>query len=370
MKRSTSLLLSTLMISTVVFETAFAVTKTLASNKQQSSDQMKIKLVKAKNVQAPIKKTTATKTGNLVVSTKAAPKFAATSLTNGTSNKTPSTMVTPTAAVAPTTTTTETASTGAKSTTTAKSTEPAPSFVSFNATLGISHYAGAEAPKTGPRSANTYFDVWPAITIGPVKTTALITYAQNNADSKKNDWVDPQLFFASAKPIAAGEYLNIIPSSFINIPLSKTSKDSTQLKYGIGIGSAFALNTKTMGWDGVGLNYTLSYLKNETEFSTSVAGEPLTSSRIRQRINFALPISSSFTFRSRLQLDSNFSFENVIRSSFLHFEQIEYKFLTKYTVYTGHTNSGGTLAGDNYENNVKFYNDTSSLLYLGMSADF
>lgn len=390
MKRKVSLLMSTMLISAVALGAAQTVS---------ASDPLKIKLVRAKNSnKASTAKTVSTKTTasssklttgsnvaknsaptnlnsnysgsktKLVVSTASAPKIAATKTNSAlqTTAATPTTNLnstnsTPGATSAPVTTTKNIATVGTTTET---------SLVSLNVSTGITYSLGAEAPKDGKQAQSVSYDIWPMITIGPVKTIGLFTYSQDLNESKNSDVVDPQLFFTAAKPIAAGDYLNISPGAFAVIPASKASKDVNQLKYSAGFNSTFALNTKTVGWDGVVLNYQPGYLKNENEFSTSTAGAPLTSYRIRQRVNFWMPISDSFVFKSRVQFDSNFSYENIVRNSFLHFEQVDFKFMEKYSIYLGHTNGGPTMLGENYENNLKFYDGKSSSFYLGLWADF
>lgn len=249
-------------------------------------------------------------------------------------------------------------------------TDSVPSFVSYNLSLGATYNTAAEEPKEGERSRYMTYDIIPMTVIGPVKLLAWFMYNQNLVDSKESEWQDFPLSAALAKPYNAGDYITLNPAVVVTVPQTRATKDVTQLNYSVNTNVTIGLNTKTLGWDGVVLNWQTGYTKMNNDFTTSSKGEPITDYRLRQRVNFWYPIYGKLTFKSRLQFESNFSYENQVRNTFMHFVLLEYGFMEKYNVNFGTTNGGPTMSGPNYENSFKFYSETSSELFLGVGADF
>lgn len=251
--------------------------------------------------------------------------------------------------------------------------KPAPadtSWLKANITLGSSYNMAAEAPKEGVQNRYMDYDIIPSLVTGPVKTLLWFKYRQSLVNSEQNEWQNFPIVFSPAKAFNAGDYLTISPALAFTIPLTKETKNNIQLNYSTNANVTLGLNTKTLGWDGVVLNWQTGYTKMNNEFTTSSKGEPITSYQLRQRVNFWYPIVGTLTFKSRLEFNSKFSYENIVRNDFLHFVLFEYGFLEKYNVSFGTGNSGPTMAGPNYENNLKFYSETSSELFLGLGADF
>jgi hypothetical protein len=213
------------------------------------------------------------------------------------------------------------------------------------------------------------YDIVPTMTLGPIRALVWFSYAQDLVDNKASEWQDFPILFTMAKPYNAGDYITLSPATSVTIPQTRATKDGAQLNYAVNINTTIGLNTKTLGWDGVVLNLQTGYTKMNNEFTTSFAGEPTTSYKFRQRINFWYPIIDNLTFKSRIQYDSNFSYENVVRNTFLHFEVLDYSFLEKYSVSIGHTNAG-PIFNPAYENNFKFYSSDSSQYSIGLGADF
>ena len=214
------------------------------------------------------------------------------------------------------------------------------------------------------------YDIIPSTKIGPIHLLAWFMYSQNLVDNSASEWQDFPISLALAKPYNAGDYITLSPAVVVTVPQTRNTKDNVQLNSSVNTNVTIGLNTKNVGWDGVVLNWQTGYTKMNTEFTTNSKGEPITDYRLRQRINFWYPVYGPIYFKSRLQFESNFSHENQIRNTFMHFVLLEYSFLEKYTASFGTTNGGPTMVGTNYENNFKFYNDTSSELFLSFGANF
>lgn len=258
------------------------------------------------------------------------------------------------------------------STTTSVSTKPAAvetKFLTYNISGAAAYNQATEKPEKGDKNKYMSYDIIPSMTVGPVKALVWLTYQQNLIDNKQSEWQDFPIILTAAKPFNAGDYITLSPGTSVTVPQTKATKDGAQLNYAANINTTIGLNTKTLGWNGVVLNWQTGYTKMNNEFTTTAAGEPTTSYRFRQRINFWYPVVENLYFKSRLQFDSGFSYENVVRNAFLHFEVLEYTFLEKYNVNIGHTNAGPTL-NPAFENNFKFYSSDSSEYFIGLGADF
>ena len=257
-------------------------------------------------------------------------------------------------------------------TTTSVATKPAAEeakFLNYNISIAAGYNQGAEKPEKGDENKYMAYDIIPSMTIGPVKALMWFTYQQNLVDDKSSEWQDFPILLTVAKPYNAGDYITLSPATSVTVPQTKATKDGAQLNYSVNVNTTIGLNTKTLGWNGVVLNFQTGYSKMNNEFTTTSAGEPTTSYRFRQRLNFWYPVIENLTFKSRLQFDSNFSYENVVRNNFLHFELLEYGFLGKYTASIGHTNAG-SIYNPAYEGNFKFYSSESSEYFIGLGADF
>lgn len=267
--------------------------------------------------------------------------------------------VTTGAAVTPTTTSVTTVTPAAES-----------KFVTYNISLDAYYNTAAEAPETGDRSQYMSYDLIPLVTIGPVRSLVWFMYNQNLVDDTKSELLDITLASSLAKPYNAGDYITLNPAIVITVPHAKATKDVAQLNSATNLNVTIGLNTKNLGLDGMVLNWQTGYTKMNNDFTTSSAGEPLTSYRLRQRVNLWYPILDKLTFKTRLEVNSNFSYENVVRNTFVHFELLEYRFLDNYWVQLVHGNAGAVLAATTYEDNFKFYDSKSSELALGVGADF
>ena len=244
------------------------------------------------------------------------------------------------------------------------------SWIKPSISLAATYNMAAEAPKEGDQNRYMEYEFIPSLVTGPIKTLVWFKYGQSLIDNSQSEWQDLPIIFSMAKPYNAGDYITLSPAIAFTIPQTRATKDNVQLNYATNANVIIGLNTKTLGWDGVVLNLQTGYTKMTNEFTTSAKGEPIVSYRLRQRINFWYPIVENLYFKSRVEFNSTFSYENVVKNDFMHFVALEYGFLEKYSVNIGTTNGGPTMTEPNYENNLKFYNDTSSEYFLGVGADF
>ena len=199
-------------------------------------------------------------------------------------------------AIAPVTTSTTTATPAADT-----------KLVKYNISLDAFYNTAAEAPADDKRSQYMSYDLIPVVVIGPVKTLLWFVYKQDLVDDEKSALQDIVYANSLAKPYNAGDYITLSPGFVVAIPQTKASKEVAQLNYAANFNLTIGLNSKSVGLDGMVLNWQTGYTKMNNDFTTSTAGEPLTSYRLRQRINFWYPLIGKLTFQSRLDINSNFS---------------------------------------------------------------
>ncbi len=243
--------------------------------------------------------------------------------------------------------------------------EEAPS-VKYSLGLGLGYTLGAEAQSNGTRKETMTYSFTPGLSYGIYRASVFSLYEQNLKDTSKNgSFIDPILSF-SRSSFELNKYFKLGPSVSVVLPMSDNSKNNTELLYSIAGAASLYLQNKPLGLDGWNINYYLGYQRNFTRYATTNSGDLVTMQRIRQRINVGYNFTDSLSLSTRFQFDSKYSSEGIVRNDFLHFQTLSYKINDTLSVSMGHTNSGATLKGENYDNNIKLYDEAASEYSAGL----
>jgi hypothetical protein len=237
----------------------------------------------------------------------------------------------------------------------------------FSLALGVGYESQLKKQTDGSRSEELSYTIMPAVGYGDYTFTMLNIYSQDLRDTgTTGSFIDPN-YIISRKGWTLNDYFKLSPSATVVLPMNESTKNNGLL-YNVAGALTLGLQTKTLGMDNWGISYQLSYLRNFTQFTTNAAGDPYTAYRIRQRFNVNYQFTDKFSLATRLQIDSNYSAveANVVKNSFLHYQTFAYAITDNLEVSVGHTNAGPMLIGSQYENNLKFTDEKSSVYSVGL----
>lgn len=252
--------------------------------------------------------------------------------------------------------------------------KPAP-LVGLSIVYNFSYNAQMQTQENNARAEYLQHEFLPKVQIGAYSVLGDFIYNDDIKDPSASEWQDSAVLL-NRKAFELGKYVTLAPALILGLPLSKTSREASGIKYSTGGILTLGLNTKNMGLEALTLNYYIAYSKYATEFNTKPNGDPSADYRVRQRVNLAYQITEKFSFATRFQYDSGYSNQNVVRNSYLHFEAFEYQ-LTPWlaaniTHSTGSSVYSITESGNDilFENDLKFYDPKNSEIALGLSLSF
>ena len=237
----------------------------------------------------------------------------------------------------------------------------------FSLALGTAYESQLKKQADGSRSEELSYTIMPAVGYGDYTFTMLNIYVQDLRDTgTTGSFIDPN-YIISRKGWTLNDYFKLSPSVTVVLPMNESSKNNGML-YSAAGALTLGLQTKTLGMDDWSISYQLSYNRNFTQFSTNAAGDPFTAYRIRQRFNVGYQFTDKLSLATRLQIDSNYSAveANVVKNSFLHYQTLAYALTDSLELSVGHTNAGPMLIGSQYQNNLKFTDEKSSVYSVGL----
>jgi hypothetical protein len=247
----------------------------------------------------------------------------------------------------------------ATSTTEVKKAEEAPSL-KFSLDLGFGYNLGAETQDDGTRSESMDYSFIPGMSYGVYKASVFELYEQDLKDTASNgSFIDPAFSF-SRSSFELNKYFKLGPALSLTLPMSDSSKNSTELLYQAGGSLGLYLQTKQLGLDNWDIGYYIGYVRNFTKYATSASGDPVTMQRIRQRINVGYKLTEKLSIKTRFQFDSKYSSEGIVRNDFLHYENLVYDINGTLSFSFGHSYSNSLLDGTTYESNLHFYDKKKS----------
>lgn len=265
-----------------------------------------------------------------------------------------------------TTATTTAAAPAATSTAAAPKKEEAPS-VKYGLYMETNYTLQAVTQKDGSRSQGQDFSISPSMSYNDYNGSVFITYAQDLVDSKSSPGFFDPSFSLSRKGWKLNDLLTLSPSGSLILPMSDNSKNNVGLMYNVGGALSLSLNSKYLGLDSWKFSMSLGYNRNFTNFDTNASGTPNTAHRVRQRYNVGYSFTDALSLSTRFQFDSNYSTQNIVRNSFMHYQSLGYALNDNVEVSFTHTNSGSLLKPETYESNLKFFDDASSEYSVGVS---
>lgn len=242
-----------------------------------------------------------------------------------------------------------------------------PSTLGFSGSVNVSRYGSMVDHQDGTRydsldtTANFAYEF-----STKYKLSSLFYYSQN-LKTDKGDWDELILSFSHA-PIGLYSRLLVSPALLGMIPMSKDANFRQEFKGGLGAGLrfSFAPNTFVGGLD---FKFSVSLYRNFFEAETATDGKPNSEYSSIQKITAShtyKKISSSIVFYHINAL----TYQNNIKESFMHFEEIGYNFTDSFSLAVGHGNIGSGLKPNGQDNNILITDENSSVLYVSSTLNF
>lgn len=244
--------------------------------------------------------------------------------------------------------------------------EPAKKNYKFAAEVFFLYERQAEKLNDGTQPQGLGLEVDPRVTMYDISLYGKFYYIYSlDHPGQQNDWDDPTigLHYRGWHIISA---VRFAPKIYVNLPWSKESRENREFRSINNVGFDLKLNSKYLNIEKFFFSYSAAYGFFDNKFSTRTNGEPATKSKILQIVktgyNFN-PITFTFSF----EFTSNYSYDDVVRNSFLMYEMLSYQFTEKIGASFYHYNKAALLRPGTYENNLNVYDkDTST---LGLSLD-
>lgn len=235
----------------------------------------------------------------------------------------------------------------------------------FGMGISLSYEQSAEAQDDGTRARGMGLGLTPSLGWYNFKLLGIFSYAYDLNDPHNNNDYNDGLISLSYKGWDIG-YFTLSPSTSVELPLSKSSRENKEIKYINNVSGRISLNSAKLEVPNFSLSYTLSYGRYENKYTTQISGDPANDYKIVQTVDTGYNIDP-VAFNLRLRFINNYSYENVTRTSFLHVESISYTVNDHLGFSLYHYNAAPLLAPTTYENNLKLYDKKSST--VGLSID-
>lgn len=239
------------------------------------------------------------------------------------------------------------------------------SAINFGLATSLSYEQNAEPAETGIRGRGMGLFISPRVSINNFTLRTDLIYVYDLNEPRNGSDLLDGVVALSYKGWKLG-YINLSPSTSVELPFSEESRVNREIKYVNNLGLSASLDTKALDLEKLKLGYGISFGYYTNEFTTRANGEPATEYKIVQNFQAGYdfnPISVGFRF----QFSNAYSYDDVVRSGYLISESISYSVSDQLSYSFYHYNRAPFLKNVTYENNLKAYDKTTST--LGISID-
>ncbi len=192
-------------------------------------------------------------------------------------------------------------------------------------------------------------------------------YYNQNLNTDKGDWDDLDLSLVK-KPTPLFSRLLFAPGILGVVPMAKNSYIRKEYLGGVGAVAKFSFEPRTFV-GGLDFKFSFSLIKNAFKYETTIDGKPNSEYSSIQKFVASHAYKNLTTSLIFLHLN-NVSFQNELRESFLHFEEIGYNFNSRFSVAIGHANTGSALKPNGQDTNILLINENSSVVYASTTLNF
>lgn len=245
--------------------------------------------------------------------------------------------------------------------------KPKPPESRFNGSVNLARYGSLVDHQDGTRmdSLDTSLSMSYMVTEN-YKLGSLFYYSQN-LKTEMGDWDDANLSF-SRKAAPLFSRLLFSPAIVATAPMSKDSRIRQEYLGGIGAAGRFSFQPGTFV-GGLDFKFSISLSRNSFQYETATNGKPNNQYSSVQKLvatqNYKKLTSSIVFFHI-----NTLSFQNELRESFMHMEELSYEFSPRFSAAIGHANVGSALKPNGQDNNILLINENSSAVYVSTTVSF
>jgi len=198
------------------------------------------------------------------------------------------------------------------------------------------------------------------------KSSLLVVYGQN-PKTQEGDWVDPQ-FTLSRKEFQMGTKLTFSPGMLLDFPASKDARLRQELQGAAGISGRLGFQPNVL-IKGLDLYFSTTLVRKFHRYQTATDGSVNTAYSSLQKLATTYTMGK-FSLTGIFYHSNSLTYENGLKESFQHIEEIGYDFTSNINLALGHTNSGPALKANGQDNNILITNDNSSVVYVSTTISF
>ncbi|QDK38923.1 hypothetical protein [Bdellovibrio sp. NC01] len=193
-------------------------------------------------------------------------------------------------------------------------------------------------------------------------------YSQDLKNSEADDFSDTTLSLVR-KPVALGRVFMLGYSLSAVAPTSKDSHTRQNLQ-GATSGSLTAMINPDRLIPGLQIVSAISLRKNFHQYDTALDGTVNTAYSSNQSLSISYDFASGVSLSGEFIHKNGLTYQNNIKESFEHSEEIGYSFTDAISAAIGHTNSGSALKANGQDSNIALLDDNNSLIYASLTVAF
>ncbi|MCX7977646.1 MAG: hypothetical protein N2578_01440 [Bdellovibrionaceae bacterium] len=234
--------------------------------------------------------------------------------------------------------------------------------------LGVTRTANLFDRQDGNFSESLDFQTNLRLTVSKNWNAGLgISYSRDQKRPENSSWSDLSLRL-SRKGYEIGRWGKLSPSLISTLPTSVNSSQRQSLIAGLGGAMRLSLQP-TILTKGLNLGASLSLIRLIHEYETSTTGAVNTAWSSKQSIDASYE-TGRFNIGAGLSHRSSWSYQNVLRTSFEHFQELGYSATDNFSLAVGHSFGGPVFKPNGFESNFSLYNEDESMLYATLNLSF
>lgn len=146
-------------------------------------------------------------------------------------------------------------------------------------------------------------------------------------------------------------------------PTNKALRDETSYQGAARVATGLSLSKLPM--DSV-LTYNISYTRNFHEYDMTASGAFNVRETVAQTLEYSLPVVSKLSLLTSFSYSYGLTYEDDSRSKFYVGADLSWAFNKALSMSVGTSNEGNALKPNGSDSNIEFYNDTSSVVKMGL----
>ncbi len=189
-----------------------------------------------------------------------------------------------------------------------------------------------------------------------------------SADPTANDFADTSLSFVRV-PVAVGKLVMLGYKVAAIAPTSKASATLQNMQGAASTGLTAMINPDRL-IPGLSIVSAISLRRNFHQYDTAMNGSVNTQYSSSQSISVGYDFTSGISISGEFIHKNGLTYQNNIKESFEHTEELGYAINPTFSVAVGHTNAGSALKPNGVDSNVALINENDSMVYGSLTVAF